>query len=46
MASQLGINYENKTDIELKEIIENKIGNLRTKRKLKNSQVFISFFNR
>ena len=26
MASQLGINYENKTDIELKEIIENKIG--------------------
>ena len=26
MASQLGIDYENKTDIDLKKIIENKIG--------------------
>jgi len=26
MAEQLGINYENKTDVELKKIIENKIG--------------------
>ena len=26
MAGQLGINYENKTDVELKKIIEDKIG--------------------
>ena len=26
MASQLGLNHENKTDVELKKIIENKIG--------------------
>ena len=26
MASKLGINYENKTDVELKKIIEDKIG--------------------
>ena len=26
MASQLGINHENKTDVELKKIIEGKIG--------------------
>ena len=43
MANQLGISHENKTDVELKKIIEGKIGQRKNETQTEQSSLYFFF---